>query len=101
MEAVTETSEEGIDDIFADLKKNVTKATTIVSRPEKKKKKKGEKRSEKVKDWDRAGERREGEEPSVHRYTEEGLPVYKYYHLGMNQEDGGTPLCPFDCKCCF
>lgn len=39
--------------------------------------------------------------PSVHRWTSEGLPVYKYFHLGMKQEDGGTPLCPFDCKCCF
>jgi hypothetical protein len=39
--------------------------------------------------------------PSVHRYTPEGLPVYKYFHLGMQQDDGGTALCPFDCKCCF
>ena len=39
--------------------------------------------------------------PSVHRWTAEGLPVYKFFHLGMKQEDGGTALCPFDCKCCF
>ena len=38
---------------------------------------------------------------SRNRFTDEGLPVYKFYHLGMDQEDGGTPLCPFDCKCCF
>ncbi len=37
----------------------------------------------------------------VHRYTAEGLPVYKYFHLGMKQDDGGTSLCPFDCDCCF
>mmetsp|Transcript_67917 Transcript_67917/g.153689 ORF Transcript_67917/g.153689 Transcript_67917/m.153689 type:complete len:153 (+) Transcript_67917:293-751(+) len=39
--------------------------------------------------------------PSVHRFTPEGLPVYKYFHLGMKQDDGGTPNCPFDCKCCY
>ena len=51
----------------------------------------------------RAGARRPADagDPSVHRFTDEGLPVYKFYHLGMDQEDGGTPLCPFDCKCCF
>ena len=39
--------------------------------------------------------------PSVHRFTPEGLPVYKYFHLGMRQDDGGTAACPFDCNCCF
>lgn len=41
------------------------------------------------------------QDPKVHRVTSDGLPVYKYYHLGMKQDDGGTPLCPFDCNCCF
>ena len=41
------------------------------------------------------------ENPQVHRYAADGLPVYKYFHLGMDQQDGGTPLCPFDCDCCF
>ena len=41
------------------------------------------------------------ENPQVHRYAADGLPVYKYSHLGMDQQDGGTPLCPFDCDCCF
>ena len=27
-------------------------------------------------------------------YAADGLPVYKYFHLGMDQQDGGTPLCP-------
>ena len=39
--------------------------------------------------------------PVDRRYTPEGLPIYKYFHLGMQQEDGGTPQCPFDCECCF
>ena len=34
--------------------------------------------------------------------TEEGLSVYTEEELGLNKADGGgTPLCPFDCSCCF
>lgn len=29
-----------------------------------------------------------------------GLPVYKAHILKVG-EGGGTPLCPFDCACCF
>lgn len=29
-----------------------------------------------------------------------GLPVYKAHLLKVG-EGGGTPLCPFDCNCCF
>lgn len=40
-------------------------------------------------------------DPTVHRFDDAtGLPVYKYYHLKVG-EGGGTPLCPFDCNCCF
>jgi Mg-chelatase subunit ChlI len=35
------------------------------------------------------------------RKTEEGFSIYKEAELGINVEAGGTPLCPFDCKCCF
>jgi len=31
---------------------------------------------------------------------ESGLPVYKAHLLKVG-EGGGTPLCPFDCECCF
>ena len=31
---------------------------------------------------------------------ESGLPVYKAHILKVG-EGGGTPLCPFDCNCCF
>lgn len=42
-------------------------------------------------------------EPQVHRWdAESGLPVYKYYDLGMAKPGSGmSPLCPFDCDCCF
>lgn len=33
--------------------------------------------------------------------TEEGWPVYKEDELGIHEEGGDTPLCPFDCDCCF
>eukprot|EP01041_Mallomonas_annulata_P005901 gene5901-11913_t len=40
-------------------------------------------------------------DPPVHRYDKEsGLPVYKA-HLLLVGKGGGTPLCPFDCDCCF
>lgn len=32
--------------------------------------------------------------------AESGLPVYKAHILKVG-EGGGTPLCPFDCDCCF
>ena len=40
-------------------------------------------------------------EAPVHRIDEAtGLPVYKAHLLKVG-EGGGTPLCPFDCNCCF
>lgn len=40
-------------------------------------------------------------EPGVHRIDKAtGLPVYKAHLLKVG-EGGGTPLCPFDCNCCF
>jgi hypothetical protein len=34
--------------------------------------------------------------------TDDGLPVYSEAELGFNKKEaGGTPLCPFDCECCF
>ncbi|CAL0312062.1 unnamed protein product [Lupinus luteus] len=34
--------------------------------------------------------------------TGDGLTIYTEEELGLNNADvGGTPLCPFDCSCCF
>ncbi|XP_020215322.1 uncharacterized protein C6G9.01c [Cajanus cajan] len=34
--------------------------------------------------------------------TEDGFSVYTEEELGINNTDAGnTPLCPFDCSCCF
>jgi len=35
------------------------------------------------------------------RRTEEGFAIYKEAELGIDVEAGETPLCPFDCECCF
>ncbi|KAF9452627.1 DUF1764-domain-containing protein [Macrolepiota fuliginosa MF-IS2] len=35
------------------------------------------------------------------RKTEEGWSIYKEDELGLSHEGGDTPLCPFDCDCCF
>ncbi|KDQ63779.1 hypothetical protein JAAARDRAFT_29819 [Jaapia argillacea MUCL 33604] len=35
------------------------------------------------------------------RKTEEGFSVYKEDELGITEQGGDTPLCPFDCQCCF
>ncbi|EKM60950.1 uncharacterized protein PHACADRAFT_24178 [Phanerochaete carnosa HHB-10118-sp] len=35
------------------------------------------------------------------RKTEDGFLIFKEDELGINAESGGTPLCPFDCQCCF
>jgi len=35
------------------------------------------------------------------RTTEEGFSVYKEDELGISGNGGDTPLCPFDCHCCF
>ncbi|KAJ7597178.1 hypothetical protein C8J56DRAFT_919417 [Mycena floridula] len=35
------------------------------------------------------------------RKTEEGWSIYKEDELGIGDTGGDTPLCPFDCECCF
>ncbi|KIK91615.1 hypothetical protein PAXRUDRAFT_830679 [Paxillus rubicundulus Ve08.2h10] len=35
------------------------------------------------------------------RKTEEGYHIYDEDELGISARGGDTPLCPFDCKCCF
>lgn len=33
--------------------------------------------------------------------TEEGFLIYTEEELRISGEGGDTPLCPFDCDCCF
>lgn len=35
------------------------------------------------------------------RKTDDGFNIYKEDELGISNAGGDTPLCPFDCECCF
>ena len=93
-----------IDEIFAgkkrkksDMKKTETAGEGVKS-SDKTKRKKNDKKKTKRPD--------EGEyidRPSRPRKkTEDGLTIYTEEELGLSKGDAGnTPLCPFDCSCCF
>ncbi|CAA6659419.1 unnamed protein product [Spirodela intermedia] len=41
-------------------------------------------------------------EKKPRRKTADGLAIYSAEELGVaNPDAGGTPMCPFDCSCCF
>ncbi|KAI9062961.1 DUF1764-domain-containing protein [Trametes sanguinea] len=60
--------------------------------PKAKKPKKDREEEERFKDSRGTGPR---------RTTEEGFAIYKEDELGITDQGGDTPLCPFDCQCCF
>lgn len=41
------------------------------------------------------------EQQKGRKQTEEGYAIYTEDELGLGRKAGGTPLCPFDCECCF
>lgn len=42
------------------------------------------------------------EDGKSRKRTEEGYVIYTEDELGFNKKNaGGTPLCPFDCDCCY
>ncbi|KAG8062214.1 hypothetical protein GUJ93_ZPchr0003g17155 [Zizania palustris] len=70
-------------------------------RPEEGKKSKKGKKGSKGKDRD-TDDDEEGEEKRPRRRTADGLAIYSADELRFGKVDaGGTPLCPFDCDCCF
>lgn len=110
-EGTSTAAEESVDDIFAEL--HASRKAKKEYKPKKKEEKTVKPSARRQEDaaedesW-RARDRpptppgkQSDADLRVHRFTAEGLPVYKYFHLGMEQNDGGTPLCPFDCDCCF
>lgn len=97
----TKKSNDEIDDIFASKKRKKSEkgdaekpAENGNGRTKKMKKKKKDKGST---------ESALGDPPSRPRKkTADGLTIYKEEELGISKADaGGTPLCPFDCSCCF
>ncbi|KAF7847852.1 hypothetical protein BT93_L2513 [Corymbia citriodora subsp. variegata] len=97
----TKKSNDEIDDIFAtkkrkksekgDAEKPAENGSGKTKKMKKKKKNKG------------LAESALGDAPSRSRKkTADGLTIYTEDELGINKADGGdTPLCPFDCSCCF
>eukprot|EP00252_Welwitschia_mirabilis_P017916 TRINITY_DN3996_c0_g1_i1.p1 TRINITY_DN3996_c0_g1~~TRINITY_DN3996_c0_g1_i1.p1 ORF type:complete len:156 (+),score=31.34 TRINITY_DN3996_c0_g1_i1:189-656(+) len=40
--------------------------------------------------------------PKPRRRTNDGYAIYSEEEIGLNKKNaGGTPLCPFNCDCCF
>lgn len=69
---------------------------------------KTKKKKKKRKDIKKSGGDKENgdhisDQPSRRRKrTGDGLAIYTEEELGIGKADaGGTPLCPFDCECCF
>lgn len=65
-------------------------------------KEKAEAQTEAKKKHQHEAEEKSYSDPKVHRFDQEsGLPVYKYFDLGMAISGSGfTADCPFDCSCC-
>lgn len=89
-----------IDEIFASRKRKkhgqekVDKHSETEDLKPKKMKKKKKDRGLKDNDLDEPSQPR--------RRTNDGLAIFSEEELGINKTDaGGTPLCPFDCSCCF
>ena len=94
-----------IDEIFAgkkrkksDMKKTGKSDEVKKSTDKTKKKRKNVKRK-----TDRSDHGEFADRPSQpKRKTEDGFTIYTEDDLGINNADAGnTPLCPFDCSCCF
>ncbi|XP_024928100.2 uncharacterized protein C6G9.01c isoform X2 [Ziziphus jujuba] len=88
-----------IDEIFAGKKRkepvtDTAEANEDLNSKPKKMKKKNDKR---FKDEDPADS-----SSRPRKKMQDGLNIYTEEELGINKGDaGGTPLCPFDCSCCF
>ncbi|WVZ26137.1 hypothetical protein V8G54_004681 [Vigna mungo] len=97
-----------IDEIFAGKKrkksemKNTGKSDGVNKSTDKTKEKKKKKKNVKRK-TDGSDHGEFADRPSApKRKTEDGFTIYTEDELGINKADAGnTPLCPFDCSCCF
>ncbi|KAK7319705.1 hypothetical protein RJT34_04430 [Clitoria ternatea] len=94
-----------IDEIFAGKKRKSEvnksgKSDEVTKRADKtkKKKKKNAKRKTDGPDDGEFGD----QSAQPRKKTEDGLSIYTEEELGIsNVNAGNTPLCPFDCSCCF
>lgn len=93
-----------IDEIFAGKKRKKSdvkkgeKADQATKSSDKTKKRTNEKKKPKRADEGEFIER----SSRSRKKTEDGLTIYTEEELGLSKGDAGnTPLCPFDCSCCF
>ncbi|KAL3745960.1 hypothetical protein ACJRO7_014975 [Eucalyptus globulus] len=97
----TKKSNDEIDDIFASKKRKKSEKGDA-EKPAENGGGKTKKMKKKKKDKGLT-ESASGNPPSRPRKkTADGLTIYTEDELGINKGDAGdTPLCPFDCSCCF
>eukprot|EP01125_Pyxidicula_operculata_P000028 TRINITY_DN10030_c0_g1_i1.p1 TRINITY_DN10030_c0_g1~~TRINITY_DN10030_c0_g1_i1.p1 ORF type:complete len:150 (+),score=41.57 TRINITY_DN10030_c0_g1_i1:18-467(+) len=84
-----QTAQDSIDDIFSMKPKKSTPSTAPKKSP------KGPSKNGGDDIWSDSRGDKKG------RKTVDGVKVYTYDELSISSNSGGTPLCPFDCKCCF
>ncbi|KAI9087330.1 hypothetical protein K1719_030650 [Acacia pycnantha] len=92
-----------IDEMFAGLKRKKSEAEkTEKSDDVSKRPKKAKKNMKKSKVSAGVGDIIDPPPSRPRKTTEDGLAIYTEEELGINKADAGsTPLCPFDCSCCF
>ncbi|XP_054784841.1 uncharacterized protein C6G9.01c-like [Prosopis cineraria] len=92
-----------IDEIFAGKKRKKSEAKKTETSQYVAKKPKKSKKNVRKKSKGSAGVGDFPDPPSGPRKTtEDGLAIYTEEELGINKAEAGTtPLCPFDCSCCF
>ena len=106
LSASTNSTDTSIDDMFQSLKdskQQKARKAEIEHKEEVRTRRRRREEEKKTTAENSSGERFGFVSPEapVHRIDEAtGLPVYKAHLLKVG-EGGGTPLCPFDCNCCF
>lgn len=97
-------SDNEIDEIFAAKKRKMPagKKTKKLNKDETVEPKLVKKKKEKKRSKGDTGDGLADPPARPRKRTEDGLTIYTEDELGINSTDAGnTPLCPFDCSCCF
>ncbi|KAL3678210.1 hypothetical protein R1sor_021166 [Riccia sorocarpa] len=104
--ATKKSSKSEIDEIFGSKKRKVVAGDSSAAAngtEEVKKKKKKVKSSDVVTQGQKTSEKSASASTGISKKkTLDGFTVYSEDEIGWNKKNaGGTPLCPFDCECCF
>ncbi|KAF5940536.1 hypothetical protein HYC85_021703 [Camellia sinensis] len=102
--STTEKPSNEIDEIFARKKRKKLEREKVEKRKENEAAKPDKLKEKKKKKVNKDSEESVFVDPPLQprKRTNDGLTVYTEEELGIaNTDAGGTPLCPFDCSCCF